>query len=341
MSTDATTLDIETGATAVAHPNMALIKYWGKRDRDLILPVTGSLSMTLDIFPTTTRVRVGEQEADTIALDGRPADEVTTRRVTGFLRLVRDITGRHEAAAVDSVNSVPTGAGLASSASGFAALAAAACAAYDHSLPPRELSRLARRGSGSACRSVFGDFVVWHPGDSRPPRDDLGSYAEPVPAGDFDPAMVIAIVDGGGKAVSSRKAMQHTVETSPFYLPWAAGIAADLERMRAAIGRGDLQEVGRIAEHNALSMHATMLAARPAVRYLQAGTLAVLDAVAALRAGGIDAYATIDAGPNVAVLCDPRDEIRVARAVSELPDVSATHIAHRGPGTTVTAGAAA
>ncbi|WP_078890529.1 diphosphomevalonate decarboxylase [Streptomyces maremycinicus] len=321
-------------ATAVAHPNIALIKYWGKRDERLVLPRVDSLSMTLDIFPTTTRVRLTPEAGhDTLTLGGRPAQGETLRRVSAFLDLVRQQAGRPEHAAVDSHNTVPTGAGLASSASGFAALAVAAAAAYGLRLDATAHSRLARRGSGSASRSIFAGFAQWHAGPPTADEDeaDLASYAEPVPAAGLDPALVIAVVNAGPKAVSSREAMRRTLDTSPLYEPWARSSADDLREMRAALRRADLEAVGEIAERNALGMHATMLAARPAVRYLAPATLTVLDGVLQLRKDGVRAYATMDAGPNVKVLCPRADAERVARTLrAAVPDGSVL-VARPGP----------
>ncbi|MEV0742871.1 diphosphomevalonate decarboxylase [Streptomyces sp. NPDC050549] len=298
-------------ATAVAHVNVALVKYWGKRDAELVLPCTGSLSMTLDAFWTTTTVRFcAEAGDDQVTLDGVVVSGEPRRRVTEFLDLVRSRTGRTGKAVVDSANTVPTGAGLASSSSGFAALALAASSASGLDLDATALSRLARRGSGSASRSVFGGFALWHAG-----HDDASSYAEPVPSAGFEPVMVVALVDTGHKSVNSRDAMQRTVETSPLYRAWADSAAVDLTQMRAAVARGDLDAVGEIAERNALGMHATMLAARPAVRYLAPATVAALDSVLELRRAGVSAYATMDAGPNVKVLCHRADADAVAEAV--------------------------
>ncbi|QKW08101.1 diphosphomevalonate decarboxylase [Streptomyces sp. NA04227] len=323
----------EGGATAVAQPNIALIKYWGKRDEQLFIPMTSSLSMTLDIFRTTTTVRLGtEADVDSVALNGKAASGEAERRVLVFLDLVRELAGRKERAVVDTHNEAPTGAGVASSASGFAALALAASAAYGLDLDARALSRLARRGSGSASRSVYGGFVQWHKGQGEGADADLSSYAEPVPVGDIDPALVIALVDGGPKSVSSRAAMRSTVDTSPLYQGWADSSEGDLTEMRRALSRGDFEAVGEIAERNALGMHATMLAARPAVRYLSPATVTVLDRVLQLRADGIPAYATMDAGPNVKVLCRRADADRVAEAVREAMTAGSVVVAGSGPG---------
>ncbi|MFI6639863.1 diphosphomevalonate decarboxylase [Streptomyces sp. NPDC050504] len=321
------------GATAVAHPNIALIKYWGKRDERLFLPWTSSLSMTLDIFPTTTGVHLDAGAADDeVTFNGAPAAGEERRRITGFLDLVRQRAGIPHRAVVDTRNTVPTGAGLASSAGGFAALAVAAATAYGLDLDDTALSRLARRGSGSATRSIFGGFVVWHAGThTAPPEEaDLSSYAEPVRTGDLDPALVIAVVNAGPKEVSSRAAMRRTVETSPLFEPWAESSRDDLAEMRAALSRGDLDAVGEIAERNSLGMHATMLGARPAVRYLSPASVTVLDSVLQLRREGISAYATMDAGPNVKVLCRRTDADRVAEAVRAAAAGGTVHVA--GPG---------
>ncbi|QCR18931.1 diphosphomevalonate decarboxylase [Agrococcus sp. SGAir0287] len=310
-------------ATAVAHPNIALVKYWGKRDATMNLPATGSLSMTLDVFPTTTTVTVDAAlDADTLELDGEERTGTPLDRVARFLDLVRAMAGSTAHARVVTTNAVPTGAGLASSASGFAALAVAAAAAYHLDLSPRELSRLARRGSGSASRSIVPGVAVWHAGD-----DDETSFAEGTPAPDM--AMVIATVEEREKPVSSRVAMVRTAETSPFFPAWVTSTAETLERMVDACAAGDLDLVGRIAETNALRMHALIQSCDPPIRYLTAASLGVLDRVEALRAQGVLAYATIDAGPNVVVLCAPDDAERIA---ADLADVASTLVARPGPG---------
>lgn len=326
-------------ACAIAYPNIALIKYWGKRDEALVLPVTGSLSMTLDIYPTTTRVQlVDGAPADIVFLDGHRAEAPAHLRVERFLDVVREWSGRAEHAVVHTTNTVPTGAGLASSASGFAALATAAAAAFGLRLDARTRSRLARRGSGSACRSIFGGFVQWHAGHGDGRAGDRSSYAEPITDCALDPALVVAVVDSGAKALSSRQAMGQTMATSALYLPWAGANAWHIDQMRTALARGDLATVGEIAEHNALGMHATMLAARPAIRYLAPGSMAVLDRILLLRNAGIPAYGTIDAGPNVKVLCARADATVVAEAIADVGDYVTTRVAHPGRGAVLVPG---
>ncbi|WP_029150071.1 diphosphomevalonate decarboxylase [Microbacterium indicum] len=321
-----------TTATAQAHPNIALVKYWGKRDEDLVLPLAGSLSMTLDALPTTTSVTLDPSaREDAFELNGEPASGERLRRVARFLDLARERAGGEPPRAiVRSRNEAPTGAGLASSASGFAALALAASAAYGLPRDARSLSRLARRGSGSAARSVVGGFAVWHAGD------DETSYAEAIDGPDL--RMVIVTVDGSGKAVSSREAMRRTALTSPFHDAWALSAAQSLDAMIAAFRDADVTRIGRIAESNALRMHAVIQSADPPIRYLGPASVAVFDAVRRLRGEGLDAYATADAGPNVVAICRPEDAADLARALAPLGGV---RVAAPGPGATLTAGAAA
>jgi diphosphomevalonate decarboxylase len=310
-------------ATARAYPNLALVKYWGKRDETLMLPATGSLSLTLDVFPTTTTVTLdatlGE---DRLELNGRPERDESLRRVQRFLDLVRERAGRDGHAIVRSHNTVPTGAGLASSASGFAALAAAASAVWGLPHDAASLSRLARRGSGSAARSVVPGIALWHAG-----HDDASSFAEQIAGPPL--AMVLAVIDAAPKAVSSREAMRRTAATSPFHSAWVSSTAATLSDMVAACRAGDLQRIGELTELNALRMHALIQSAEPPIRYLAPASIAVFDRVAALRSEGVGAWATADAGPNVAIVCAPDDAARVARAVDDLARVQ---IAHAGRG---------
>ncbi|MFC8981104.1 diphosphomevalonate decarboxylase [Streptomyces sp. NPDC057411] len=321
----------DAAAVATAHPNIALVKYWGKRDEELVLPLAGSLSMTLDIFPTTTSViRRPGALTDTVTMDGRPATEEVTRRVVHFLDLVRQRSARGDRAAVDTRNTVPVGAGLASSASGFAALAVAAAAAYGLDLDPADLSRLARRGSGSAARSIFGGFALWHAPDAHAPDADAASYAEALPAARVDAALVVVLLDTGPKPVSSREAMRRTVATSPLFPAWLANAPHDLRRMRAALSAGDLTTVGEIAEANALGMHATMASADPPVRYLTGQSRGVLQQVRGLRAAGFDCWATMDAGPNIKVLCPGDQATRVAERLT-LATGFPTAVARPGP----------
>lgn len=318
-------------ATARAHANIALIKYWGKRPSPLNLPTNGSLSLTLDGLATTTTLSWEPDLAqDEGSLDGRALSGKELAKITRFLDLVRDRWGQPFRARLTTSNDFPTAAGLASSASGFAALAAAACWAAGLELTPRELSILARQGSGSACRSIFGGFVEWHRGERE---DGLDSYAEPLlePVA-WDLAMLVTILEAGPKPVSSREGMIRTVATSPMYAGWLATVPQDLVTMREAIRGHDLEAVGRLAEASCLKMHATMLASQPPILYWQGTTMALMQRVHALRAEGLACYFTIDAGPNVKVLCAAPDAERVAAELGTLPGVLGIRVCRPGSG---------
>jgi len=312
--------------TARACANIALVKYWGKRPGPLNLPAAGSLSLTLDALVTTTRVAFDPGLADDeLVLDGAPARPDELARTRELLDLVRARARIAARARVVSRNEFPTASGLASSASGFAALAVAAADAAGLALAPRALSILARRGSGSAARSVFGGFVRMHAGRAGEGDDDgSDAFAEPIGSPLTGRVrMVIAIIGGGApKAHGSRSAMAHTAETSPLYRAWIELVPRDLAAVEAALAAGDVEQLGAIAEANALAMHASAIAARPAVIYWQPATLAALAEVRALRAAGRAAWATIDAGPHVKVLTTADDAAAVAAALRGVAGVT-------------------
>ncbi|MFD1485665.1 diphosphomevalonate decarboxylase [Lacticaseibacillus baoqingensis] len=281
--------------TARAHTNIALIKYWGKKDPELILPYTSSVSLTLADFYTDTTVHFEPQlKADQFTLDGISQP---TGKISAFLDLVRQQAGLSASARVESHNHVPTAAGLASSASAFAALALAASRAAGLALSARDLSRLARRGSGSASRSIFGGLALWQRGD-----DDATSFATALPKPALPLAMIVVLVDAGPKPVGSRALMANTVATSPYYPAWVSTNEKAAQAMVAALAADDFATVGHLTEQSSMQMHATILAADPAFTYWQPETLTAWSLVRQLREQGVPAYATMDAGPNVKIL---------------------------------------
>ncbi|MBI4511233.1 MAG: diphosphomevalonate decarboxylase [Deltaproteobacteria bacterium] len=318
-------------ATSIARTNIALVKYWGKRNSALNLPAAGSLSLTLDGLSTKTTVEIAGSAVDRLFLNGQDTKGEPLARVTRFLDLIRARAGISHAAVVTSDNSFPTASGLASSASAFAALAVAACRAYGLGPDTRELSALARRGSGSAARSIFGGLVEMLPG-----KKDDGSDAHAVQVLDeraWDLRLVVGIVHGGApKQVSSRSGMDHTAETSPYYQAWLSSVPKDLEAARKAIVARDLTALGEIAEQSALTMHASALAARPGILYFRGPTVEAILAMHALRRNGTQAFVTIDAGPHVKVLCAPEDEARVTAALSSVAGITSVIPCRPGAG---------
>lgn len=285
-------------AKARAHANIALIKYWGKSDEGLSIPMNSSLSLTLNAFFTETEVEFTDDiSSDKFYLNGAE-DLETLPKVSKFLDLFRKARNIDKKAIVRSQNFVPTAAGLASSASGFAALATAANRASGLNCGRRELSIFARKGSGSATRSIYGGIVEWEKGCS-----DETSFAKAIDDASWDIGMVVVVVNSSKKKVTSREGMKSTVESSPFYSVWPEKSKNDLISIKDAIAKHDFEKMGYIAERNALRMHATMLGANPPIMYFEPKSILVMQIVRELRDKGIPCFFTMDAGPNVKILC--------------------------------------
>ncbi|MFW3576965.1 diphosphomevalonate decarboxylase [Vagococcus fluvialis] len=292
-----------------AHTNIALIKYWGKRNDELFLPMNSSLSLTLDAFYTDTEVVLDSDfTSDTFFLNDVKQDEKETEKITKFLNLFRNEVNIKTKACVKSYNHVPTAAGLASSASAFSALAGAMNQASDLNLDPKTLSTYARRGSGSATRSIYGGFVEWYMGE-----DDLSetSHAIPVDDASWDIGMIVIAVNTGQKKLSSRVGMKQTIATSPFYSSWVETATSDLTKMKDAIKQKDFITLGEITESNGMKMHATMLGAFPPISYWEPDSVKAIQTVKEIRGMGIPCYVTMDAGPNVKVLCKASDMTKI------------------------------
>lgn len=332
-------------ATAVAHANIALVKYWGKRDASLNLPATGSISLTLEALATTTTVRFDEHHStDAMTLGARAASPKELAGLAPCLQALRAVAAATPSSAhmatwgaqIETQNNFPTAAGLASSASGYAALVTAAAAALALPLSAAQRSAIARLGSGSAARSIFGGLVRLHAGTRA---DGADCMAEPMANQAFAKTLAMVIVEVGGdaaKAHASRDAMEHCRLTSPYYGAWVDAARADLLAAEAAIAASDLPALGELAEANALAMHAAAIASRPAIIYWQPTTLTVLREVHELRRRGLHAWATMDAGPHVKVLTIPSEAARIAAALAPIAGVSRTTISGVGGEAVVT-----
>lgn len=313
--------------TARAHTNIALIKYWGKKNPELIIPQNSSLSLTLDHFYTDTTVQFDKSlDHDLFTLNNQLVD---SPKVYKFMDLVRERAGIESFARIDSINHVPSAAGLASSASAYAALATAASKAAGLDLSKKDLSRLARRGSGSASRSIYGGFVEWQQG-----TNDLDSYAVPVEEDlDWKIGMLVGIVNSNQKKISSRAGMQSVVETSPYYDGWVKSTVQDLKDIKHAITERDFQTVGEITESNALRMHALNLSARPPFNYFEPLSLAIMKEIEQIRTEEkIQCYYTLDAGPNVKILCMQQDATAIKENLSNKFDQVSFEFAKPGKG---------
>lgn len=323
-------------AIARAHANIALAKYWGKADVALNLPAVPSISLTLAPLASETRVTFSDAfTADGLALDGRSAEGSEVRRVSELLDRVRATTGQTAYAQVESRNNFPTAAGLASSASGFCALAAAAFAAAGAELDLKQVSAFARQSSASAARSVYGGLVELPLG--RPGEADLAA-AQLFGPDHWDLRIVVAVTAEGRKSVGSTAGMGRTESTSPYYRAWVAAAPGLTERVREGLAERDLQRVGEAMEQSTLAMHACAMAADPGLIYFQPATLAAIAAVRALREEGVAVYFTADAGPHVKALCTSADVERVQARLAATEGVLRTLVATPGPGVQVQLG---
>ena len=304
--------------SAFAPSNIALCKYWGKRDANLNLPVNSSLSVSLGKLGTQTVIRVCDG-SDRIYLNGerQPAASSFSRRISAFLDLFRPTVG-NAGFEIRTENNIPTAAGLASSASGFAALVMALDDWAGWGLDKQRLSMLARLGSGSASRSVYEGFVQWHAGTNA---DGTDSFAERLDEEWPEFRIGILEISDAEKPVGSRDGMNRTVETSELYRSWPIQANADIDVIRRAIKVRDFSMLGMTAERNALSMHATMLAAWPPLLYLQPETIEQIHKVQRARADGQEVYLTIDAGPNIKLLFLEESEAAVMAAFPALQTI--------------------
>lgn len=311
-------------ATVKAHANIALAKYWGKSDVARNLPAVPSISLTLSGMRTITQVTFRPELAgDELWLSGAPQHGKPLERATRLLDEVRGLAGERTFASVRSHNDFPTASGLASSASGFAALALAAVRALDLGISIERVSALARAASASAARSLFGGYV------------ELGASAESAarvaPPEHWPLCMLVAVTSEAAKDTGSTDGMQHTARTSPYYSSWVADAPRLFSAVKGAVLSKDFERLAPAVEQSALMMHASMLAAAPALLYFRPATLGVIELVRAERRKGLAACFTIDAGPHVKVLCEPSAAAALQRALAEVPGVLRVLESQPGP----------
>ncbi len=304
-------------AAALAHPNIAFIKYWGMADESRKIPANASLSMNLGCLSTRTMVTLDpDLSEDALVLNGRMITGPGRERVHRFMDHIRRMAGKNIPVQVVSENNFPVGTGLASSASAFAALALAGTTAFDLELDEKALSQLARFGSGSASRSVPGGFVEWRPGE-----DSVEPYAESIAPPDhwklFD---CIAILSAEHKPIGSEAGMR-LADTSPFQAPRVQDSHRRLGSCRQAILNRDFEALARVVELDSNMMHAVMMTSQPPLFYWQPESLAIMKAVKDWQARGLPVTYTLDAGPNVHVLCTQEALSQVLKNLREMPGV--------------------
>ncbi|MEO5887564.1 MAG: diphosphomevalonate decarboxylase [Anaerolineales bacterium] len=315
-----------TTATAQANPNIALIKYWGNRDNILRIPMNGSISMNLDGLYTRTTVSFQPSlPFDELIINGHEVTGAGLERVSYILDIVRGMTNFDERAEIISENNFPSGAGIASSASAFAALAMAGSKAAGLNLSEQELSRLARRGSGSASRSIPGGFVEWQAGSS-----DEDSFAFSIaPPEHWKLADCIAIVSTSHKKTGSTEG-HYIASTSPLQNARIADAPRRLDLCRNAILNLDFGAFASIVELDSDMLHAVMMTSTPALHYWKPASLGIMHSVRQWRAEGIQACYTVDAGANVHVICPETEAHAIDKRLRELNGVENVLIARAG-----------
>ena len=311
-------------AQARAQPNIALIKYWGKRDLEKNLPAVGSISVTLaDLYSDMTVEIDASLGEDRLLVNGHESRSMLAR----VSSCVSNVAGSDRPAVkVSSEGNFPIAAGLASSASAFAALVVASDAAFKLGHSQEELVNLAGRASGSAARSLAGGFVEL---ENRESQVVVRSLLE---ATDWPLQVVVAITEPGPKPVSSGDAMEISRKTSPFYDRWVEQQSEDLGEARAAIEARDLSRLGAIAEHNCLKMHSVMWGSRPPMMYWNSATVACMSTVRELQAQGVGVFFTIDAGPQLKAICAPEHAGEVREALAATSGVSDVLVSGIGEG---------
>jgi diphosphomevalonate decarboxylase len=316
-----------TEIVAIAHPNVALSKYWGKQPGAANVPAVPSLSVTLAGLATRTRVRWDPALAEhRFVLGGASMGRSEVSRVYALLDEVARARGDGGGADVDSYNDFPTASGLASSAAGFAALALAAVRAAGLDWDAARVADLARRGSASAARSLYSGFVELE-----------GPSARPLAPADHMPLVVaVCVTTEAAKAIGSTEGMRLTLDRSPYARAWLEEAPRLHAELRAAVLARDFARTGELAEASALAMHASTMAA--GILYFNGATIEVLAAVRWLRANGVRAYATVDAGPHVKVLVQPHEAGRARDVLSRVPGVLRVIEAHPGQGARIVEG---
>lgn len=313
-------------ATAKAPSNIAFVKYWGRKDEELRLPENGSISMNLSGLQTTTTVEFGDFAEDEVQFNGKIEDLKNNKAIKHIDR-VRKLANISSKVKIKTINNFPTSTGLSSSASGFAVLTLAASNAAGLKLSEKELSILARQGSGSACRSIPDGFVEWLDGDSSD-----SSYAVSIfPSDYFDIADVVVVVSLDKKFLATSEG-QKSARTSPFFEKRLSLIKNKIDRVKKAIEEKNFSEFGELVEREALEFHSILFTSSPPLFYWTPETVKVMKFVQKIRSEGLEAYFTINTGQNVHVICRKEDAEKVSQKLSEIPEVIKTIINYPSPG---------
>jgi len=314
-------------ATAVAPSNIAFIKYWGKKDEILKLPENGSVSMNLNNLLTTTTIDFSETyKSDEVLFNGTRPKNVD--RIINHLNLIRNLSRINLSAKVVTNNNFPTAVGIASSASGFAALTVACDAALNLNLSEKQLSILARQGSGSACRSIPSGFIEWLDGDTSETSYAVSLY----PPDYWDIVDVVVIIDDNKKNTPSNTG-QKSAQTSPFFPARLANTQNNIRKIKTYLADKNFKAFGELIETEALELHAVMLTSQPPLIYIAPQTLSLIKWVWKARKNGLPIYFTIDAGPNMHLICEKKNCDNVVNLLKEVNFIKQTIVNYPAKGT--------
>lgn len=314
-------------STAIAPSNIAFIKYWGKKDEVLRLPVNGSISMNLSNLLTTTTVEFSPEYKKDIIIINNIQEPDEGNRAIKHLDRIRTLAKLNQKSKVVSVNNFPIGTGLSSSASGFAALSAAAAKAADLTLSEKELSIIARQGSGSACRSIPDGFTEWLDGDTSETSYAVSLY----PPGYWEIADVVAVVSKNKKEVSTTKG-QKLANSSPFYQLRLSLIKEKIKKIKKFIKEKNFTKFGELLEAEALELHSIMLTSSPSLIYLLPASLKIMHLVKKWRTDGLEVYFTVNTGQDIHLICQKKDIAKLEKLLIQIPEVTKTIVNHPGKG---------
>jgi diphosphomevalonate decarboxylase len=321
-----------TKATAVAPSNIAFIKYWGNADPRLNIPFNNSISMNLSAARTRTTVEFDPNfTSDTLAIDGQPVTGTATARVSRHLDRIRALARTDTYARVASENNFPMGTGIASSAAAFAALSVAGTTALNIALDERQLTELARLGSGSAARSIPDGYVELKAGGGN-----LTAFAYTLYAPDYwDLRDIVAIVSREAKSVGSSEG-HRAAETSSHFAIRLAELPARLKTVKQALRNRDIERLGEAVEADAISLHVVAMTSHPPIYYWAPGTIRLIHAVQAWRHDGLPVYFTLDAGPNIHLICEADHAADVLARLADIDEVVETLVSRPAEGARLT-----
>ena len=295
-----------------AAANVALIKYWGKTDLEKNIPAVASLSIGMEDLRTETIISESKDKIDTLV--GR-FEKHEKKRILNYVSMAKKLLGVSGGLKIETANNFPSSSGLASSASGFAAIALGINEFYALDLPRKDISRLARLGSGSAARSIYGGFV----------QMDTGADPFAAPLKLEDPwvlDVLVLVTEEQPKKLSSTDSMNLTKRTSPFYSAWLDTQENDFLSAKDAIIEKDFWRLARISEHNCLKMHSTIMTAKPPHIYWNPSTVKILHQVKKIQEKGLHVFFTIDAGPQIKLICDPSDTQLILEQFESMHDIA-------------------